>query len=147
MQYRRLGKTGWNVSAISLGCWIFGVDWWGHYTEDRGVELCKFAQDQGVTFFDNGDAYGNGRAETILGQSGATIPAYAGLQQPWLDANPDMNAQVFIDALAYAQRVPDPPVGYQWQVDLQGVVIDGFAGNIPADEIGAKGAAAATAAL
>jgi multiple sugar transport system substrate-binding protein len=86
-------------------------------------------------------------AETILGQSGATIPAYAGLQQPWLDANPDMNAQVFIDALAYAQRVPDPPVGYQWQVDLQGVVIDGFAGNIPADEIGAKGAAAATAAL
>jgi multiple sugar transport system substrate-binding protein len=86
-------------------------------------------------------------AETILGQSGSTIPAYAGLQQPWLDANPDMNAQVFIDALEYAQRVPDPPVGYQWQVDLQGVVIDGFAGNIPADEIGAKGAAAATAAL
>jgi len=56
------------VSAIALGCWIFGVDWWGHYTEDRGVELCRFAFDQGVTFFDNGDAYGNGRAEIIFGK-------------------------------------------------------------------------------
>lgn len=85
--------------------------------------------------------------ETILGQSGATIPALAGLQQPWLDANPDMNLQVFIDALEYAQRVPDPAVGFEWQIKLMEVVIDGFAGNIPADEIGAKGAAAATAAL
>jgi aryl-alcohol dehydrogenase-like predicted oxidoreductase len=56
------------VSAISLGCWIFGVDWWGHYTDERGMEMCRFAYDQGITFFDNGDAYGNGRAETILGK-------------------------------------------------------------------------------
>lgn len=86
-------------------------------------------------------------AETILGQSGSTIPAYAGLQQPWLDANPDMNGQVFIDALEYAHRVPDPPVGFEWQIDLQTVVTDGFAGNIAPEEIGPKGAAAATAAL
>jgi multiple sugar transport system substrate-binding protein len=86
-------------------------------------------------------------AESILGESGATIPAYAGLQQPWLDANPDMNGQVFIDALTYAHRVPDPPTGFEWQVKLQEVVIDGFAGNIAPDEIGPKGAAAATAVL
>lgn len=68
MLRRPLGDTGLEVSAISLGCWIFGVDWWGHYTEERGVEICNFAHEHGVTFFDNGDAYGNGRAETILGR-------------------------------------------------------------------------------
>ena len=30
--------------------------------------LCNFSLDQGITFFDNGDAYGNGRAETLFGQ-------------------------------------------------------------------------------
>ncbi len=73
MERRRFGKTDLDVSAIALGCWIFGVDWWGHYTDRRGVEICKFAADQGVTFFDNGDAYGNGRAETVLGQFLKTV--------------------------------------------------------------------------
>src|SRR5947207_3271843 len=66
MERRKFGNTGVEVSAISLGCWIFGVDWWGHYTDEDGIRLMKFAQDQGITFFDNGDAYGNGRAETMM---------------------------------------------------------------------------------
>ncbi|MBX3070219.1 MAG: sugar ABC transporter substrate-binding protein [Thermomicrobiales bacterium] len=86
-------------------------------------------------------------AETILGESGATVPAHAGLQQPWLDANPDMNLQVFIDALEYAHKVPDPVVGFEWQIKIQEVVIEGFAGNIPAEEIGAQAAAAANEVL
>ncbi len=68
MLRRTFGNTPLQVSAISLGCWIFGVDWWGHYTDERGVEICRFAYDHGVTFFDNGDAYGNGRAESVLGK-------------------------------------------------------------------------------
>ncbi len=68
MERRKFGNTGVEVSAISLGCWIFGVDWWGHYTDEAGIRLMKFAQDQGITFFDNGDAYGNGRAETMFGK-------------------------------------------------------------------------------
>src|SRR6202035_5186556 len=63
MERRKFGNTSLEVSAISLGCWPFGVDWWGHYTDEQGVRLCQFAFDQGITFFDNGDAYGNGRAE------------------------------------------------------------------------------------
>ncbi len=86
-------------------------------------------------------------AESILGESGVTIPAYAGLQEPWLAANPDMDLQVFIDALDYAEKVPDPPVGFEWQIKIQEVVIDGFAGNIPAEEIGPKAAEAADAVL
>ena len=74
MERRKFGNTNLEVSAIALGCWIFGVDWWGHYTDEHALQLCRFAYDQGVTFFDNGDAYGNGRAETILGRFLKTIP-------------------------------------------------------------------------
>ena len=62
MERRKFGNTELEVSAISLGCWIFGVDWWGHYTDDHAQRLLKFSFDHGITFFDNGDAYGNGRA-------------------------------------------------------------------------------------
>ena len=68
MLRRTFGDTNLDVSAISLGCWIFGVDWWGHYTDERAIEICNFAYENGVTFFDNGDAYGNGRAETLFGK-------------------------------------------------------------------------------
>jgi len=68
MERRKFGNTELEVSAISLGCWIFGVDWWGHYTQERANEICRFSLDQGITFFDNGDAYGNGRAEILFGE-------------------------------------------------------------------------------
>ena len=86
MERRKFGNTSLEVSAVSLGCWIFGVDWWGHYTDERAVELCKFAYDQGITFFDNGDAYGNGRAETVLGEVSEDGPAGSGRdrRQVWL---------------------------------------------------------------
>ncbi len=74
MQQRQFGNTALKVSAISLGCWPFGVDWWGHYTDDAAMRLMKFSLDQGITFFDSGDAYGNGRAESIVGQFLKTVP-------------------------------------------------------------------------
>lgn len=86
-------------------------------------------------------------AERILGESGATIPAMQGMQDNWLSANPDMNLQVFIDALDYAQKVPDPPVGFEWQVAIQEVVVEGWSGNIPPDQICVQAAEAADAAL
>ncbi|MFI5378525.1 MAG: aldo/keto reductase [Tepidisphaerales bacterium] len=74
MLRRKLGDTNLEVSAISLGCWFCGVDWWGHYTDEQGVRLMKYAHDLGVTFLDNGDAYGNGRAETVLARFLKTVP-------------------------------------------------------------------------
>ena len=68
MLRRKFGNTDLEVSAISLGCWIFGVDWWGHRTQEDCNRMCSFSLDQGITFFDNGDAYGNGRAEELFGQ-------------------------------------------------------------------------------
>jgi len=67
MIYRSFGNSGLRVSAISLGCWIFGVDWWGHRTQEDCNRMCSFALERGITFFDNGDAYGNGRAEEFFG--------------------------------------------------------------------------------
>jgi len=85
--------------------------------------------------------------ETILGQSGATIPAYAGLANLWLDANPDMNLQAFIDAVDYSISVENPPVGFQWQIAIQEVVIKGWNGEEPPDQIAPQAAAAADAVL
>jgi aryl-alcohol dehydrogenase-like predicted oxidoreductase len=73
MQRRTFGSTPLEVSAVSLGCWIFGVDWWGHYTDDDAMRLMRFSFDRGITFFDSGDAYGNGRAEALLGRFAAEI--------------------------------------------------------------------------
>ena len=53
MERRKFGDTDLEVSAIALGCWIFGVDWWGHYTQADCDRLCSFSLDLGVTFFDN----------------------------------------------------------------------------------------------
>ena len=41
MTPRKFGNSTLSVSPISLGCWPFGVDWWGHYTDDRALELCR----------------------------------------------------------------------------------------------------------
>lgn len=68
MEHRTFGNSDVKVSAISLGCWFVGVDWWGHYSDEDGVRLMTHALHQGITFFDTGDAYGNGRSELVTGQ-------------------------------------------------------------------------------
>ena len=52
MEYRRLGKSGLQVSALSFGSWVT----FGSQIEDNtSEELMKYAYDQGVNFFDNAD--------------------------------------------------------------------------------------------
>lgn len=74
MEYRAIGDSDVAVSAISLGCWFVGVDWWGHYSDADGVRLMKHAYDHGITFFDTGDAYGNGRSERVVGEFLKSVP-------------------------------------------------------------------------
>ena len=64
MEYRRLGKSGVQVSALSLGSWVtFGQQ----ISDDVAAELMTTAYDQGVNFFDNAEAYASGRSETVMG--------------------------------------------------------------------------------
>lgn len=73
MEKRRFGDSELEVSAIAFGCWIAGTDWWGHYSDADGIRLMKHAYDCGITFFDTGDAYGNGRSEVVTGEFAASV--------------------------------------------------------------------------
>jgi voltage-dependent potassium channel beta subunit len=64
MQYRYLGQSGLQVSALSFGSWItFG----SQLDEDRAYQSMKAAYDAGVNFFDTAEVYSQGQAELILG--------------------------------------------------------------------------------
>jgi len=64
MQYRRLGSTGLQLSALSFGAWVtFG----GQIGRDEARNLVAAAWDHGVNFFDNAEVYAKGRAEQVMG--------------------------------------------------------------------------------
>lgn len=70
MQYRRLGSSGLQLSALSLGAWVtFGRQ------VDRGKarELLACAFDHGVNYFDNSETYSAGEAERIMGDAFADL--------------------------------------------------------------------------
>lgn len=64
MQYRRLGRAGLRVSALSLGSW---VTYHNQVDVKSAAEMLAAAYDAGVNFFDNAEAYAGGRSEEIMG--------------------------------------------------------------------------------
>lgn len=65
MQYRRLGQTGLQVSALSFGAWVtFGQQ----IGDDTARDLMHTAYDAGINFFDNAEAYADGQAEIVMGR-------------------------------------------------------------------------------
>ena len=67
MEYRELGRTGWQVSAISFGAWAIGGTW-GPVEDKESLAALNRAVDLGVNFFDTADVYGDGRSERLLAQ-------------------------------------------------------------------------------
>lgn len=65
MEYRELGRTGWKVSAVSLGSWAIGGEW-GETDDQEALKTLHRALDLGVNFFDTADVYGDGRSERLL---------------------------------------------------------------------------------
>ncbi len=65
MHYRTLGKTGFEVSAVSFGAWAIGSDW-GEVSEKDAMAALHQAVDEGVNLFDTADVYGDGRSERLL---------------------------------------------------------------------------------
>lgn len=64
MEYRTLGAAGLEVSALSFGSWVtFGEQ----VGEDVAADCMKVAWECGVNFFDNAEAYAQGRSETVMG--------------------------------------------------------------------------------
>ncbi|HRE25078.1 MAG TPA: aldo/keto reductase [Anaerolineales bacterium] len=65
MEYRELGRTGYNVSTISFGAWAIGGTW-GEVDDTESLAALHRALDRGVNFFDTADVYGDGRSERLL---------------------------------------------------------------------------------
>ena len=65
MEYRRLGRSGLKISALSFGSWVtFG----NQMAEELARDCMKLAYDSGVNFFDNAEVYAEGESERIMGQ-------------------------------------------------------------------------------
>lgn len=67
---QRLGRT---VSVVGLGTWQLGAEW-GTVTDDQARAVLKAAVEQGITFFDTADVYGDGRSERFCGELHAAHP-------------------------------------------------------------------------
>ncbi|KAB8143912.1 aldo/keto reductase [Chloroflexia bacterium SDU3-3] len=65
MEYRELGRTGYRVSAISIGTWAMGGSW-GDVDDSASMAALHRSLDAGVNFFDTADVYGDGRSERLL---------------------------------------------------------------------------------
>jgi voltage-dependent potassium channel beta subunit len=64
MEYRRLGKSGLQVSLLSFGSWVtFGKQ----IDNSTADELMSIAYDSGVNFFDNAEIYARGKSEEVMG--------------------------------------------------------------------------------
>src|SRR3546814_1903157 len=64
MQYRRLGSSGLQLSALSFGAWAtFG----NRVARGEARNLVAAAWDHGINFFDNAETYANGAAERVMG--------------------------------------------------------------------------------
>lgn len=65
MRYRRLGRSGLQVSEVSLGSWLT----FGKLIADGTAEaLMKLAFDNGINFFDNAEIYSRGESERVMGR-------------------------------------------------------------------------------
>lgn len=89
MQYRSLGRTGVQVSALCLGCMNFGDD----CSEEDSVQMMRRAIGDGVNFFDTADVYSRGVSETIVGKA---------LAGEWRD-------KVFLATKVYNKMADDDP--------------------------------------
>lgn len=65
MEYRRLGRSGLQLSVLSFGSW---VTFHKQIDDSLADELMGMAYDRGVNFFDNAEAYALGESEKMMGR-------------------------------------------------------------------------------
>jgi len=66
---RRLGKTGWMVSPVSLGTWQVGGRWGDPFDRASALRVVEAALDGGVNFIDTADVYSDGLSEEVVGEA------------------------------------------------------------------------------
>jgi aryl-alcohol dehydrogenase-like predicted oxidoreductase len=68
MNKRKLGKTGFEISEISLGTWQVGGKWGSAFNHDNADTILHTAVDNGVNFIDTADVYSDGDSEKAVGR-------------------------------------------------------------------------------
>ncbi|HEV2638872.1 MAG TPA: aldo/keto reductase [Actinocrinis sp.] len=94
MEKRIMGRLGRDASVVGLGTWQLGADW-GEVQEKDALAVLDAAAEEGVTFFDTADVYGDGRSESLIGR--------------WTRDNP--GTEVFV-ATKMGRRVDQLPENY-----------------------------------
>ena len=148
MQYRRLGKTGRDVSAIGFGAWAIGAGW-GKVDDAESLRALHAAADAGVTLIDTADVYGDGHSEKVIARflrersgehffvatkMGRSVPQIPENYNPkavraWVDASRD---RLGVDKLDLIQlHCPPTPVFYSPETfaALDELVADGSIAN------------------
>jgi aryl-alcohol dehydrogenase-like predicted oxidoreductase len=69
MEYRKLGGTGIDISAITLGAWLYGRDAWADVKDDESVQAIHAALDGGINVIDTAAGYGAGYSELVVGEA------------------------------------------------------------------------------
>lgn len=72
MKYRKLGRTGFEVSDISYGLW--GMSGWSGSDDKQSLDSLQMSVDAGCNFFDTAWAYGDGKSDGLLGDTMAKNP-------------------------------------------------------------------------
>jgi len=66
MEYRKLGQTGVDVSAIVLGAWQYGQAYWKGIDDSESVATIRAALDAGINMIDTAVGYGDGHSESVV---------------------------------------------------------------------------------
>jgi aryl-alcohol dehydrogenase-like predicted oxidoreductase len=69
MQYRKLGRSGIDASAVAFGAWAIGGWMWGGSDDDAAIEAIRAARDAGINFIDTAAIYGFGHSEEVVGRA------------------------------------------------------------------------------
>ncbi|WP_209330331.1 aldo/keto reductase [Lunatimonas salinarum] len=69
MNYRKLGKTNFNVSEVALGTWQVGGGWGSTFDQQTASRIIHTALDAGVNFIDTADVYDAGLSEAAVGKA------------------------------------------------------------------------------
>ncbi len=68
MKTRPLGRSGFDVSILTFGCWQAGGAEWNDTNDDDSLAAMRAAFEAGITFFDTAEGYGGGHSEELVGR-------------------------------------------------------------------------------
>ncbi|MGB8318481.1 MAG: aldo/keto reductase [Ignavibacteriaceae bacterium] len=74
MEYRKLGNSDLNISAVTFGAWAAGGWMWGGTEHNDAVNAIKTAYNLGMTSIDTAPVYGQGKSEEVVGEAIKTLP-------------------------------------------------------------------------